>query len=394
MNDGCERTAQPKKPAPLLHATEHALRERVKELTCLYGIAQLAARPGITREEIFKGVINLLAPAWQYPEITRARITLDDRTYTTPEFAESSQHLAAPILVRGIPRGSVEVFYVREMPQLDEGPFLKEERNLIDAVAGHVALILERREAEKETSRLETEVQRADRLASIGQLAAGVAHELNNPLTAVLTYGHLLRRKINKEDPAQKSLDAIIQAGERCREIVRDLLDFARERRPAKTATNPNDVLKHVLDMIGNQLQIRKVRSTTSLLRELPHVWADPHELEQVFINICINALAAMEEGGTLAVASTHDPSNDAVRITFEDTGAGIKPENLKRIFDPFFTTREVGQGTGLGLAVSQRIIDDHQGTITVESRPGEGTTFTITLPTASPGAAPGPESH
>ena len=155
--------------------TEHDLRERVKELTCLYGIAQLATRPGVSQEEILQGIAQLLPPGWHYPEITCGRIVLDDQTYASDGFTEGAQRQTADIVVHGKRRGAIEVFYTQEMPLLDEGPFMKEERSLIDAVAGHLALVLERREAEEDRFRLRTEVRRADRLASIGQLAAGVA---------------------------------------------------------------------------------------------------------------------------------------------------------------------------------------------------------------------------
>jgi len=236
-----------------------------------------------------------------------------------------------------------------------------------------------------EAEERQRQIIRADKLASLGQLVAGVAHELNNPLTAVLTYGHLLRRKTGENDERRESLDNIIEAGERCRQIVKKLLDFAHEREPAKTSTNLNDVVRHVLDIMRNQMLIRKVKVTMRLEPELPPAWVDPHEMEQVFLNICVNAVEAMDGGGQLTVASRYDAEKDMIRLEFRDTGSGISPEHLERIFEPFFTTKEVGKGTGLGLAVSQRIVNDHNGTIRVESTPGEGSLFSVCLPVAEP---------
>jgi signal transduction histidine kinase len=212
-----------------------------------------------------------------------------------------------------------------------------------------------------------------------------VAHEVNNPLTAVLTYAHLLRRKTPECDERRGKLDTIIEAADRCRQIIRELLDFARENPPAKACTELNDAVRRVLSIMQNQMLIQKVTVTTDLADNLPPVWANLHEMEQVFLNLCGNAVEAMEEGGRLLVASEHNEEKNTIAIRFTDTGRGISPEHMEKIFDPFFTTKDVGKGTGLGLAVSQRIVAGHNGTITVETQPGTGSVFTVTLPVSNP---------
>jgi len=225
------------------------------------------------------------------------------------------------------------------------------------------------------------QIARADRLASLGQLVAGVAHELNNPLTAVLTYAHLLRKKMGGDEEPNRQIDLIAEAGTRCRQIVRDLLDFARERSPNKGLADLNEIIEHVLDMMHNQMLIQKVSVRKQLRAGLPAVRVDRHQIEQVFVNICMNGLEAMSEGGTLSVTTDYDPENMLVTAAFEDTGAGIPEANVEKIFDPFFTTKAPGAGTGLGLAVSQRIVTNHGGHVHVASEIGKGSTFTVELP-------------
>ena len=245
--------------------------------------------------------------------------------------------------------------------------------------------VTEARKMAREAEEQQKQLVRTERLASLGHLVAGVTHELNNPLTAVLTYAHLLRRKTPESDERRDKLDTIIEAADRCRQIIRALLDFARENPPDKTYTELNDAVRRMIHMTQNQMLIQKITVATELAEDLPLVWANPHEMEQVFLNLFANAAEAMEEEGRLLVGSEHDAERGVVRITFRDTGRGISPENMERIFDPFFTTKEVGKGTGLGLAVSQRIVAGHNGTITVESKLGAGSVFTVTLPMSTP---------
>ena len=245
--------------------------------------------------------------------------------------------------------------------------------------------VTEARKMAREAEEQQKQLVRTERLASLGHLVAGVTHELNNPLTAVLTYAHLLRRKAPEADKRRGQLDTIIEAADRCRQIIRELLDFARENPPDKSYTDLNDTVRRMINMTQNQMLIQKITVSTELAEDLPLVWANPHEMEQVFLNLFGNAAESMGGGGQLRVASEHDAEKGTVAITFTDTGRGISPENVERIFDPFFTTKEVGKGTGLGLAVSQRIVAGHNGTITVKSELGAGSAFTVTLPVSTP---------
>ncbi len=237
------------------------------------------------------------------------------------------------------------------------------------------------RERDKEIRRLnEQHLMRSEKLASIGRLAAGIAHEINNPLTSVLTFSSLLLRKA--EESQKERLEIIVKETTRCREIVRELLNFARQSEPKKELCNLNEIIENGIRLTKNQLKVNE--SYIAMVKDfggLPLLQVDPNQLLEVFINLIINAVDAMPRGGELRTSTRLLADESAVEIRVSDTGHGISGEDLERVFDPFFTTKEAGKGTGLGLAVIYGIIDRHNGTINVESEIGKGTTFIIKLP-------------
>jgi two-component system NtrC family sensor kinase len=253
----------------------------------------------------------------------------------------------------------------------------------IDAMADALA---EREERLRQATR--QQISRSEQLASVGRLAAGVAHEINNPLTGVLTFAHLLREKANMDDQDRQDLGLIIHETARAAEIVRGLLDFARERPVVKAPVNLNDVVRQTVRLLGNREAFQRIVVVEDLAEPLPRVDGDANQLQQILVNLSLNACEAMPDGGTLLISTLGENGQVIVKVT--DTGCGIKRDNLDKIFEPFFSTKPVGKGTGLGLSVSYGIIQQHGGTLEVESEEGKGSTFTIVLPTAasdSPGA-------
>ncbi len=220
---------------------------------------------------------------------------------------------------------------------------------------------------------------RSEKLASLGRLAAGVAHEINNPLTGVLTFAHLLKEKSNMEEQDRQDLDLIIHETTRAAEIVRGLLDFARERAVVMEPLNINEVIGRTIRLIRNQKLFDQIVIAEELAPDLPDIRGDMNQLQQVLLNLSLNACEAMPGGGTLTVRTVAE--EDRVLIRLSDTGCGIKPEHFDRVFEPFFTTKPVGKGTGLGLSVSYGILQQHGGVIELNSAAGQGTTFTILLP-------------
>jgi signal transduction histidine kinase len=371
-----------------LQARDVALRERVKELTCLYSLAQLVERPGISLEEIFQGAVELLPPAWQYPQITAGRIVFDGQSYVTANFKEAGQVQSAPIAVNGERRGCIEVVYLEERPELYEGPFLKEERSLIDAVARQLALILERRQAEEDRFRLQDQLRHADRLATVGQLAAGVAHELNEPLGNILGFAQLAQKQRGLPEPAVQDLAKIVATCLHARQIIGSLMLFSRQMPPQKAKLNLNAVVEEGLCLLEPRCSRGGITVVRHLSPDLPEITADASQLRQVLVDLAVNAIHAMPGGGELWVAT--GSSGGHVVLTVQDNGIGMSEEVLKEIFIPFFTTKDVDEGTGLGLPVVHGIVTSHGGTIHVESAPGQGARFDVVLPVNITGKAHG----
>ena len=356
-----------------------ALRERVKELTCLYSIAQVADRKGISLEGVLTGIADLLPPAWQYPEITAGRIILDGHVYSTPGFQSDKQGQHANIVVNGKQRGKIEVIYLEEKSILDEGPFLKEERNLIDAIARQVALIVERREADLERTRLQEQLRHADRLATLGQLAAGVAHEINEPLGSVLGFSQLLKKSPGLSKQARKDISKIEDASLHAREIVKKLMLFGRQMPPQKTNINLNMLIEEGLYFLRSRCKKSGIRIDLQLDPDIPEIPADQSQIYQVLVNLAVNAMQAMPDGGNLTIKTK--TGENFVSMIVKDNGSGMDGETRKKIFMPFFTTKDIGEGTGIGLSVVHGIITSHGGRIKVESEINKGSAFEVQLP-------------
>jgi signal transduction histidine kinase len=359
------------------------LRERIKELTCLYGIMQVVIRPDTSLEDILQNIVNLLPAAMQHPEIAVGRINLDQRSYTTTNFHESQLKLAADVVVSGKRRGDVEVAYLEDKPTLESRSFLEEEQSLIEAVANHVALIVKRKEAEGDRAKLQQQLRHADRLATIGQLAAGVAHELNEPLANILGFAQLAKKSLGLPAQTEQDIEKIVVSALHAREVIKKLLTFARQMPPTKTRVNLNKIVEEGLYFLESRCAKQGVELIRSLRPDLPEINADPTQLQQILVNLMVNALHAMANGGRLTVKTLADDSH--VSLAVEDTGTGMAEEVKGKLFTPFFTTKDVGQGTGLGLAVVHGIVTSHGGAINVESEVGRGARFEIKLPIIEP---------
>ena len=256
-------------------------------------------------------------------------------------------------------------------------------------------------EATRELHVAQAEAARGEKLASVGLLAAGIAHELNNPLTGVLTFSTLVRKNLPDDSPEAEDLDLVIQETRRCAGIIRRLLDFAREKAPEKNYADLNRLIEKTVQLIAQSAQAADIEINMDLDESLPPVWMDENLVEQVIMNMLVNAEHSIQGGGRITVRTRllddqrHGGRDKAAvataELTIADTGCGIPAEDLQKIFDPFFTTKGVGKGTGLGLSVSHGTIEAHGGSIEVESTVGEGTEFRIYLPLeGSPGAAQG----
>jgi two-component system NtrC family sensor kinase len=232
----------------------------------------------------------------------------------------------------------------------------------------------------EELAVVQNQMAQSEKLASLGRIAAGVAHEINNPLSGVLTFSMLALEDCEDDHPMKESLETIVKQTLRCRETVKGLLDFARQSTSAPAITEINSVVDKTLQLLENQTIFHNIQMIRKFDPKLPEIFIDAGQLQQVIVNIVINAIDAMEENGTLTIETRDVPQTREILIRISDTGKGIPDDVLPFIFEPFFTTKKVGKGTGLGLAIVHGIVTRAGGKIAVESSP-KGATFTIRLP-------------
>jgi two-component system NtrC family sensor kinase len=245
--------------------------------------------------------------------------------------------------------------------------------------------ITERKRMEEEKQKMEEQLLLTGRLAAVGELAAGVAHELNNPITAIKGFAQLLTARKDLDETIRKDLDTIYRESQRAAKITQNLLSFARRHEPEKHPISINDVIENILEMQDHLMKVNNIELEVELDPDLPKTMADFHQMQQVFMNIVNNAEQAMlETHGKSRLLIKTQRSGKMVQITFADNGPGISEENLKRIFDPFFTTKEVGKGTGLGLSICYGLVEAHGGRIYARSKLGQGATFVVEMPIVS----------
>jgi two-component system, NtrC family, sensor kinase len=334
---------------------------------------------------------QLLQEAWRTGEARYSTDAENDprlNRQTVMRFPHRSM-LFVPMVVKGEPIGGLFLMWFSRQRH-----FSPEEIRLVEGISRQAALGIENARLYEGVKRHLHELQQTQaqliqsaKLAAIGELAANVAHEINNPLTAVLGFASYLAEQVGPGQPMREELDLIQEEAARARDIVRDLLDFSRQHEFSAEPTDLNAVVRQTLAMVRRQRAVDNITFAEDYAPDLPMAEADVSRLKQVFINIVNNALYAMSDVGVLTVRTS--VADGHVQVAFSDTGSGIAPEHLDRIFDPFFTTKPDVSGTGLGLSVSLGIVQSHGGTIEARSEVGKGSTFTVKLPALAPGAGP-----
>ena len=480
----------------------HDLGERIKELNCLYGISNLVENPGISLDEIMQGTVDLIPSSWQYPEIACAHILLEDKRYKTENFEETYWKQSSDILVHGKHMGVLEVCFLEERHEIDEGPFLKEERDLINAMTERLGHIIERKltepalqESEEkyrsmmesmkdpiyicspdfrieymnpamiqrtgrdatgencfkalhdldekcpwcrhdkvkqgeyleqdivspkndhsyhvfsspivhgdgsiskmtvfrdttDLKKLEAQLQQAQKMESLGTLAGGIAHDFNNLLMAIQGRTSIMLMRKDSSHPDIGHLKGIEDNIESAADLTRQLLGFARGGKYEVRPTDLNELIKKQNRMFSRTKKEVTIRGKYE--KDLWSVEVDRGQIEQVLMNLYVNAWQAMPGGGNLNLETENVTLDENyvkpfsiepgryVKISVTDTGVGMDKATQKRIFEPFFTTKEMGRGTGLGLASAYGIIKNHGGFIDVYSEKGHGTTFHVFLP-------------
>ena len=354
--------------------------ERNKELTCLYSMAKIVGQ-NKPLPQMLESIAAIIPPAFQYPAITTAIIRLDQDSYGGRDTALAGPALTENLVIQKIPRGNIEVICrpPKYGHKTSKTPFLDEERALLRNICQHLSLAIEKKEALDTKAEIENQLRHSDRLAKIGQLTAGVAHELNEPLGNILGFAQLSSKATDLPEQVCSDLDNIIKAALHAREVIKKLMFFSRQTPPRETLVNLNRLIEDGIYLFESRCAKNGIIVTKKLCQDLPAIKADLSQLQQVFTNLIVNALQAMPEEGKLSIETSCD--EDHVYLLVQDSGIGMTQETVKQIFLPFFTTKDIKQGTGLGLSVVHGIVKSHGGSIDVESRIGQGTCFRIKFP-------------
>ncbi|MDY6862387.1 MAG: ATP-binding protein, partial [Thermodesulfobacteriota bacterium] len=258
--------------------------------------------------------------------------------------------------------------------------YTPDEISLLSVFANQAAIAIENASLYEDLKKSKAYQRRADKLASLGTLTAGLAHEIRNPLVAVKTFIQLLKERYDDPEFREHFLNITTSEVERISTLINELLDFARPSRPQLNEEDINEIIEKMLLLLMNEAKEKSIRIEKKYASQLPKILIDKEQIKQVFLNTLLNSIQAIDRGGTIMVEiSVLNGEREFVQVKIKDTGKGISTENLERVFDPFFTTRH--EGSGLGLSISHQIIEDHKGYIEVDSKVGEGSTFYINLP-------------
>ena len=395
---------------PLVAVTEGKDRAAAQGAGAPAGLADLlpkSARTAGTREYSAAGVAVLAAYSpvgdlglWTIVQIPKARAFEAARRLVTRSLIIASVICAAALALVFLFASSLTkslVVLTHATEQIGQGQF---GIHVAVTGGGEIATLANRftRMAEELTTRDQAlkdanlRLMESEKMSALGQLGAGIAHEVKNPLTSIRGYAQMGQRKLPHDHPLNEYFRTIEKETDRSLEILKNLLRFSRQETAEMTLIDLNAVVADTVKLVSHQLMMKEVRVDPRLWTQALHINGNANQMEQVLLNLCINAGDAMEgKGGGTITVTTDVVNGNVARIRVADTGSGIPPEIVKKIFDPFFTTKPVGKGTGLGLSVSYGIVKDHKGEIGVESKVGEGTTFTIRIPFAAPAAEAAP---
>ena len=340
----------------------------------------LSAAYGLSEEYLSKGHISSKNRLYALYRLNKVFVIKDVQTDPRVIYREAAKRegirmmLDLPLTIENNFIGIIRIFFSQPRD------FSEEELSFLVSIAEQCALALDKaRLIEKQKAQYMHLSLQTEKMAALGRMAAAIAHEINNPLAGILLFSTNLAKKVPEEGPLKEGLNIIIHETIRCKSIIQELLEFSREREPQKALKNINDVINKALSILENEFRLHHISTDKALSADLPDTLLDINQMEQVFVNLLLNAVEAIQEKGVITIKSYLDRSQTYAIIEIIDTGCGIAPDDLNKIFEPFFSTKP--KGTGLGLAVSYGIVRNHQGDIKVSSQPGSGTCFTIEMP-------------
>ncbi len=384
------------------------LNQRLKELKCLYDISMLVEKPDISQEEIFQGAVDHIQLAWQYTDITCVRLVKGDLEFSSRNFRETHWKQVSNIIVDGQIQGRLEVFYLEEKPDEDEGPFLKEERNLIDSISQKLGGVIKRKQTEERLKIHDQQLIQADKMISLGILVSGVAHEINNPNHAIASNVSPLKKiwddvipilneyqkqvgefeiaglkYSNACEQVQDIFKNITKSSNRIRNIVHELGIFSRAQPLIYYETiQLNNIVISALTLLQSMTRKSTKYLSQKLATDLPLIKGNFQQLEQVAINLIQNACQSLtNREERITISTFYDHQQAVVGLKIVDEGCGIPAESLKRITDPFFTLKRDIGCIGLGLAISSKLILEHHGRLQFMPGLKKGTIATVLLP-------------
>ena len=341
------------------------------ELGASYGLNEqyLSKGPVLTSKMVMelyeKNRVFIIDDIWKDPRVQYPQEAWDEGITTI---------LDLPVTMQEHLIGIIRIFFS------EEKKFSPEDLNFLVAITRQCAYAIDRARAfEEQKSRYDQLIVQTEKLSALGRMAAGIAHEINNPLSGILLYSSNMRKKVKDDGPLREGLDIIIQETIRCRGIIQDLLEFSREKEPHRVMAHMNRTIEKVLALLENTFHFHHIILAKDLRLDIPECLMDPNQIHQVFLNLLLNAVEAIRENGIITVRTYVDNDNSNIVATVEDTGHGISQEDLPRIFEPFYSTK--AKGTGLGLAVTYGIIKNHEGELKVFSRQEQGTQFVVEIP-------------
>ncbi|QIE59279.1 HAMP domain-containing histidine kinase [Rasiella rasia] len=357
-----------------MNHTEIALKERIKELTCLYDISSIIVNADVGQmEETLKAIALSLKKGFQFPKHTEISIKTAIASFETKVVKEGLQ-ISSSIQIFNKSDGMI-IASLKD----DKSSFLKEEQQLLDSVALKIGNLLERIEIQQNEISLKRQMERADRLGILGELTAGIAHELNTPLTNILGFAELLKDDFKTDKRVSSDLDKIIDNAIFSREVVKKLMFFACEMPQEMKELNLVPRIKNALELLDASFKKAKVKYLVKIEDDELLLKADTIQLTQIIFNLIINAIYFSPENGLVTIEASQSKSYIILKII--DEGPGLSNEALEKVFQPFFTTKPIGDGSGLGLSVVHGIVASHKGTITVENNSKKGAKFTVKLP-------------
>jgi len=355
-------------------STEQALQERIKELTCLYEVSYIIVNVDIEQiQETFKAITLSLKKAFQFPDITEITIFTSVGNQKMGD-VEEINGLKSDIIIFNKIGGKI----IASLTNNKKG-FLIEEKQLLDNVALKLGNLLERIEIQRNETSLKRQMERADRLGILGELTAGIAHELNTPLANILGFAELIKDDFKTDKKINEDLDKIISNAIFSREVVKKLMFFACEMPQEMKKVNIVPSIKNAIALLDATFRKEEVKYIVKITEEKLYLRADTIQLTQIIFNLIINAIYFSPKNGLVTVRAFQTEKEIVLKI--KDEGSGVKEQVMEKIFQPFFTTKPMGDGSGLGLSVVHGIVASHDGSIFAQNNSGKGTTFTVKLP-------------